>query len=155
MCCTQSHHSSNTWICCSGLESRRFLTSRVAAKMCCSMDLWKLLVFTIQFFVHFPKWLLLPTLPSFSPIKKKFSLSQLLPANISQICAHCTFNPIPPTRSHRLSIVPLQSTINSWRYSFFVNMTFLWNNIPIHILENSNRNSFRHNLYDHFMITHV
>ena len=37
-------------------------------------------------------------------------------------------------RSHPLSIQPIQSSINSYRYSFFVNSPFLWNSIPFAIL---------------------
>ena len=38
------------------------------------------------------------------------------------------------TRQHSLCIVPLQSTINAYRYSFFVNAPFIWNSIPHCIL---------------------
>ena len=38
------------------------------------------------------------------------------------------------TRAHELSIVPLQSSINCYRYSFFVNTAFLWNKVPFDIL---------------------
>ena len=40
-------------------------------------------------------------------------------------------------RAHELSIVPLQSSINCFRYSFFVNTAFLWNKVPFHILSDS------------------
>ena len=33
------------------------------------------------------------------------------------------------TRSHLLTIYPISSSINSYRYSFFVNTIFLWNSI--------------------------
>ena len=39
-----------------------------------------------------------------------------------------------PTRCHPLSIRPVTSSINSFRYSFFVNSPFLWNTIPHTIL---------------------
>ena len=39
-----------------------------------------------------------------------------------------------PTRSNPLSIQPIQSSINSYRYSFFINSPFLWNSIPYVIL---------------------
>ena len=54
-----------------------------------------------------------------------------------------------PSRSHHLSLIPPTSTINSRRFSFFVNTTFLWNSIPIHILEDRNTKSFRHSLYNY------
>ena len=38
------------------------------------------------------------------------------------------------TRSHALTIYPLPSSINSYRYSFFVNSVFLWNRIPYDVL---------------------
>ena len=40
-----------------------------------------------------------------------------------------------PTRCHPLSIQPVTSSINSFRYSFFVNNPFLWNTIPHTILQ--------------------
>ena len=63
---------------------------------------------------------------------------------------HCKFNSVLSTRSHHLSISPPQSTINSRRYSFFVNTVFLWNSVPLHILNDPNPKSFRHSLY-HYM----
>ena len=33
------------------------------------------------------------------------------------------------TRSHPLTIYPLPSSINGYRYSFFVNSVFLWNSV--------------------------
>ena len=38
------------------------------------------------------------------------------------------------TGAHELSIVPLQSSINCYQYSFFVNTAFLWNKVPFDIL---------------------
>ena len=60
---------------------------------------------------------------------------------------HCKFNSISSTRSHHLSINPPQSTINSRCYSFFVNTVFLWNSVPLTILNDPNPKSFRHSLY--------
>ena len=42
---------------------------------------------------------------------------------------YCNFN-TSCTRAHPLSLVPLQSSINSYRHSFFVNTVFLWNTLP-------------------------
>ena len=50
------------------------------------------------------------------------------------------------TRSHVLSIQPLVSTINSFRYSFFVNVVFLWNRVPLNILSIVNKALFRRKL---------
>ena len=38
------------------------------------------------------------------------------------------------TRSHSLTILPLPSSINTFRYSFFVNTVFFWNSIPFDVL---------------------
>ena len=38
------------------------------------------------------------------------------------------------TRSHPLTILPLLSSINAFRYLFFVNSIFLWNSIPFDVL---------------------
>ena len=47
------------------------------------------------------------------------------------------------TRSHELTIQPVISTINSFRYSFFVNSVFLWNSVPISILSIVSKYIFR------------
>ena len=47
------------------------------------------------------------------------------------------------TRSHALSIQPITSTINYYRYSFFVNTVFLWNRVPFNILTIVNKALFR------------
>jgi len=46
------------------------------------------------------------------------------------------------TRQHSLSIFPLQSTINSLQYSFFVNIPFIWNRIPFNLLSMTDWNAF-------------
>ena len=51
------------------------------------------------------------------------------------------------TRSHSLSLFCRQASINSFRYSFFVNGIFLWNCISHSILSISGRNSFKSQLY--------
>ena len=65
---------------------------------------------------------------------------------------YCNFNPASSTRSHRLSLLPPISTINSRRYSFFVNTTFLWNSIPLSILQQNDIPSFRRSLYNYLCI---
>ena len=42
---------------------------------------------------------------------------------------YCKFN-TSCTRAHSMILVPPQSTINSYRFSFFVNTAFLWNTVP-------------------------
>ena len=61
-------------------------------------------------------------------------------------------NSISSTRSHHLSINPPQSTINSRHYSFFVNTVFLWNSVPLTILNDPNPKSFRHSLYHYVCV---
>ena len=51
------------------------------------------------------------------------------------------------TRSHSLSIHCKSSSVNSYRYSFFVNSIFLWNRIQESILHSPKRNQFKHRLY--------
>ena len=61
-----------------------------------------------------------------------------------------------PTRSNPLSIQPIQSSINSYRYSFFINSPFLWNSIPYAILRIKQSGLFRlalrRYLFDFFLI---
>ena len=47
------------------------------------------------------------------------------------------------TRSHPLSLVASSSSINAYRYSFFINSPFLWNSIPFEILQIAKSVSFR------------
>ena len=51
-----------------------------------------------------------------------------------------------PTRSHSLSILCKQSSINSFRYCFFVNSICFWNCIPLNILSVPHRSSFKYRL---------
>jgi len=53
------------------------------------------------------------------------------------------FNNSSSTRSHQLTIRPVHSSINPFRFSFFVNSIFLWNRIPFDILSISCKSSFR------------
>jgi len=45
------------------------------------------------------------------------------------------------TRQHSLCFVPLQATINAYRYSFFVNTPFIWNSVLHSILQLQHHNS--------------
>ena len=45
-----------------------------------------------------------------------------------------TYNTMP-TRSHSLSFVIPSSTINARRYSYFVRVCFIWNQLPIDLLK--------------------
>ena len=53
------------------------------------------------------------------------------------------------TRAHSMTLVPPQSTINSFRFSFFVNTAFLWNTVPYDIVTLS-APKFRRALYPIF-----
>ena len=59
-------------------------------------------------------------------------------------CCHFDLN-ITATRSHPLTLQTLSSSINAFRYSFFVNTPFIWNSIPYEILSAS-LNTFRSRL---------
>ena len=54
------------------------------------------------------------------------------------------------TRAHKLCVVPLQSSINCYQYSFFVNTAFLWNSVPDHILNVNSIAPFCQSLYHYF-----
>ena len=47
---------------------------------------------------------------------------------------YCNFN-TSCTRAHPLTLVPLQSSINSYRHSFFVNIVFLWNTLSCNVFD--------------------
>ena len=50
------------------------------------------------------------------------------------------------TRSHRYCINLLQSRVNVYRYSFFVNAPFLWNALPLHVVLSGSYHSFKSKL---------
>ena len=50
------------------------------------------------------------------------------------------------TRSHDLTLVPCNSRVNAFRYSFFINAPFLWNSLPTEIVHCPSYNSFKFNL---------
>ena len=47
------------------------------------------------------------------------------------------------TRSHSLSLTTSSSTINAYHFSFFINSPFLWNSVPVEILQISKAIPFR------------
>ena len=55
---------------------------------------------------------------------------------------YCTFNS-SVTRAHPWSLVPPQSSINAYRYTFFTNVVFLWNQVPHSILSVQKSTLFR------------
>jgi len=58
---------------------------------------------------------------------------------------HFQFNSFP-TRSHPLTLMIKNSTINVCRYSFFINTPFIWNQIPYGILSKLSSLAFRQQL---------
>ena len=60
---------------------------------------------------------------------------------------HFDFN-TNPTRSHPLTLKSRSSSINAFRYSFFVNTPFEWNSIPYEILSASLRSRLRYYLFN-------
>jgi len=79
--------------------------------------------------------MLFPTSVIFS---KKFSFNQFY-IPLTHLNSHCTFKSLTFTRSHHLSLIPPQSTINAL---IFVSIAFLWNSMPPHILQDCNPKSF-------------
>ena len=72
-------------------------------------------------------------------------LHKRCPLNFSHYCTLSRTS----TRTHSLALVPTQSFINAYRYSFFVNIAFLWNSIPFNILSLDSVKEFRHSLGSH------
>ena len=58
------------------------------------------------------------------------------------------------TKSHSLFLIPLTSSINCYRFSFFVNTIFLWNQIPYSILSLSCVPVFHRALY-HYLCSYL
>ena len=54
------------------------------------------------------------------------------------------------TRSHSLTLRCARSRINSFRYSFFVNIPFLWNTIPYDIVNSTSYAAFKYKLKSFF-----
>ena len=50
------------------------------------------------------------------------------------------------TRSHHLSLQVIQSRVNAFRFSFFVNSPFVWNNLPSSIIGSQSYHSFKSQL---------
>ena len=71
--------------------------------------------------------------------------------NLLNFSDYCSFN-LSCTRAHSLSLIPPQSTINSYRYSFFVNTILLWNTVPAAVLTINPSLKFCHALYPMFCI---
>ena len=55
---------------------------------------------------------------------------------------HFQFNQLP-TWSHLLTLTARTSTINAYRYSFYINTPFFWNSIPYDIFSLTSVNAFK------------
>ena len=123
----QNHGS--RWICGSRFCPRTYKWSK-SSEECCTELSW----------------------PSLSTRRKHLSLTiiyDILHHHISlKFSNYFTFSSAASTRSHSLSILCKQSSINSYHYSFFVNSVFWWNSIPFDILSTTRRTTFRRMLYN-------
>ena len=72
--------------------------------------------------------------------------------NLDCICFdnYYSFNPSISTRSHSLSLFCIPSSINAFRFSFFVNSPFVWNSLPLDIVSAHSLPSFKYKLYKFF-----
>ena len=71
----------------------------------------------------------LESLWTFGPATVKELFLVIIPFN-----SHFKFSSTN-TRSHSLSLTTSSSTINAYRFSFFINSPFLWNSEPVEILK--------------------
>ena len=55
------------------------------------------------------------------------------------------------SRSHNLTLAFNHSRINSYRYSFFINAPFIWNNLPSNIVNSTSLQLFTNKLKAHFL----
>ena len=64
--------------------------------------------------------------------------------------SYCSFKSITYLRAHTLSLQTVNSSINSYRYSYFVNIPFLWNTLPADVVSLPTANQFRRSLRSYF-----
>ena len=57
-----------------------------------------------------------------------------------------SWNPSSSTRSHKFSIFPIHARTNIYRYSFFVDSVYLWNSLPLDIVESPSLATFKYRL---------
>ena len=55
------------------------------------------------------------------------------------------------TRSHRLALRCGSSRVNAYRYSFFINIPFLWNTLPFNIVNTTSYSAFKFKLKSCFL----
>ena len=61
--------------------------------------------------------------------------------------AYCSFTYL---RSHSLSLQTVDSSINAYRYSYFINIPFLWNTLPAGIVSLSTASQFQQSIHSYF-----
>ena len=96
--------------------------------------------------------------PSLSTRRKYLSLTMiydLLHNHVSlQFSDYFTFSSAS-TRSHSLSLLCKQSSLNSYLYSIFVNSIFRWISIPFEILSITRQTTFRRLLYNSLSLVYI
>ena len=66
---------------------------------------------------------------------------------------HYTLSPCKMTRSHDQSLLCKQARVNCYRYSFFINSCFLWNELPSEIVNCTSHTLFKSALRRHLLCT--
>ena len=63
--------------------------------------------------------------------------------------SYCSFKTITYLRSHSLSFEKVNSSINAYRFSYFVNIPFLWNSLPASIVTLPTASQFRQSIHSY------
>ena len=102
---------------------------------CSTLGMWKSLVPCAKAMEQILRCLLTGAALAYSFIKTELSECIILNGRYDSLkfSDYCNFN-TSCTRAHSITLVPPQSTINSYRFSFFVNTVFLWNTVSYAIL---------------------
>ena len=61
-----------------------------------------------------------------------------------EFAKYFTWNPCTDSRSHKLSIFCKHARTNIHRYPFFINSIYLWNSLPLYVVESTSLFSFKH-----------
>ena len=65
--------------------------------------------------------------------------------------SYCSFKTITYLRSHSLSLQTVNSSINAYHYSYFVNIPFLLNSLPADIVSLPTASQFRQSIRSYFL----
>jgi len=125
---TQIQNRGARWICGSRFFPRTYRWSK-SSEECCTELFWPSLS---------TRWKYLSLIMIYDILHNHVSL---------QFSDYFTFSSTS-TRSHSLSLLCKQSSLNSYRYSFFMNSIFWWNSIPFDILSITRWTTFRRLLYN-------